>query len=223
MKSHNYFHLLYFFSVFSFCIYLSASNFPVFADNPYNSGGGKYGEPNSLESADYDYSGLGSGQEYSNNNNIQSNSSQPFNTASPQSSPYSQAPCQSLSKSSYQNNSMNLANQNSSVQSSPYQSNNSSAVAPAKKPWDKMGSWIQEKRTKDIEDPEKNVANQRIEAGKARIKALKAKEKLDKHIADSESKTQELRKEVDQAEQQANFLENQLKFQESNISQSQIK
>jgi hypothetical protein len=221
MKSHNHFQLNRIISLVSLCLGFVVFTSSVSADNPYSSGGGKYGgEPSSLESANYDYSGLGSGQGYSSNNNIQPNSSSLFNAGNPQPSPYNQSSNPSIGQSTYQNNSMNVANQ---TQTSPYQNNNSSAIPPARKPWDKMGSWIQDKRTKDIEDPEKNVANQRIEAGKSRIKALKAKEKLDKHIADSEAKTQELRREVEQAEQQADFLENQLKFQESNISQSQIK
>ncbi|HEY9886186.1 MAG TPA: hypothetical protein V6C96_02885 [Vampirovibrionales bacterium] len=86
------------------------------------------------------------------------------------------------------------------------------------KPWDKVTGWIKEKTTKQTGDPQLDLANLKIKAGKARIKAVKAKDKLDEHIRDAAERTEELRLELMKAEEEANLLENQVKFQEANIA-----
>jgi hypothetical protein len=111
------------------------------------------------------------------------------------------------------------------LNSSPYTGTaNASGSSPATttgispKPWEKVGTWIQKQKTpKPNGQGDYDLANQRIQAGKARIKAIKAKEKLDKHTADCNERTSLLTKELEKAEEQAALIENQVKFQENNL------
>jgi len=87
------------------------------------------------------------------------------------------------------------------------------------KPWNRVGQWFDRKTNQRVTGkPEIDLANQRIQSGKARIKAVKAREKLEKHIANCKLQTDELTREAEQAEEQARLLENQVKFQESSLS-----
>ncbi|MDJ0625648.1 MAG: hypothetical protein QNJ31_04685 [Candidatus Caenarcaniphilales bacterium] len=87
-------------------------------------------------------------------------------------------------------------------------------------PFEKVGQWIQRKTNRPTGQPELDLANQRIQAGKARIKAVKARQKLEDHIADCGSETDKLKRELQRAEEQASLLENQVRFQESNSEES---
>lgn len=187
--------------------------------NPYNSGGAKYGESNDLEYADYDNSKIGSGQKYTSNTYDYLS---PYNQSSNQPSNQVYSSSQ-YTTSQYSNNTPKTVNQNTHLNLSGEANNSSLAInnEPNQKPWNKMENWIQDKkRIKTTNNPERNMANQRIEAGKMRIRAIKSKEKLEKYIIESEAKIKELRKISEFDQQQAEFLENQLKFQENNRSQS---
>lgn len=86
--------------------------------------------------------------------------------------------------------------------------------------FERMGQWVKRKTHRPTGQPELDLANQRIDAGKARIKAVKARQKLEKHIVDSNAETEKLRRELQRAEEQASLLENQVKFQEANAGDS---
>ncbi|MDX1920765.1 MAG: hypothetical protein SFU25_08550 [Candidatus Caenarcaniphilales bacterium] len=132
------------------------------------------------------------------------------------------------SSSSYPSSSLSDSNTNSYPSGNSYPSAASSGgtansysaspdggEAPATR-WDKMEQWFQRKTNRPTGEPEMDLANQRIKAGKARLKAIKAKDKLEKHIADSNAKTEELKKELEKSEEQAKLIENQVKLQEIN-------
>lgn len=123
------------------------------------------------------------------------------------STPSSNSPYPSVSSSNINNSNNN------------YSAPSSSADAPPTK-WNKVEQWFQRKTNHPTGQPEMDLANQRINAGKARLKAIKAKDKLDKHLADSNAKTEELRSELEKAEEQAKLIENQVKLQESNQSET---
>jgi hypothetical protein len=124
------------------------------------------------------------------------------------------------------NNSNNQANYYNTVPVKPLEASVSTNTTPISsspnpdnkvKPLQKVSDWVNSKRKyNQTGKPEVDLANQRIRAGKARLRAVKAKEKLDKFITQSQSDIERLTKEAQTAESEAALIENQIRFQESN-------
>jgi hypothetical protein len=147
---------------------------------------------------------------YSSGGNQYGGESFPASDNSSTSQPSNSSSSVSLTASPYQTDTGSSYPSNSPAASTSSQSNT--------KPWNKVGGWIQKKQTRPTGQPEVDLANQRIQAGKLRIKAVKAREKLDKHIADCTKRTEELTQDLQKSEEQATLIENQVKFQEANLS-----
>ncbi len=194
---------------YSLSILLAATlTFPSFSlENPYASGGNQYGGDNFEAAQDNIYSQSANNQI----NNISTQSSNPSPNLG--TSQLSNSP-NTVSSSTSNFSSLNTAD--TSPQAVPA---STSSGAPTKSgPWGKVDNWLHRRNVSPTGQPDMDLANQRIQAGKARIKAIKAREKLDKHIADCKLRTEELTHELQKAEDQALFIENQVKFQEANAS-----
>ncbi len=127
------------------------------------------------------------------------------------------------------NNSNSQSNYYNTVPVKPLEASVTTTTAPASTSevdaknnrFQKVSDWVNSKRKyNQTGKPEVDLANQRIRAGKARLRAVKAKEKLDKFITQSQVDIQRLTKEAQTADSEAALIENQIRFQESNNQSS---
>jgi|GEM_PF-4884642 len=112
---------------------------------------------------------------------------------------YSYSPTQSTSTTSPQN-----------TPAIPTNTNATAVARPQRSRLGRLGDWVTDK-VKGDRSIEEELAEAEIKAGETRLKTIKAKEKLDRHIVDSEQKTRELTADYNQSKQEAEYYDNRVK------------